>query len=238
MMTIEEVFESPAVKSVEIEILDVMSEVIGKWRDPQCEIAVLHLLTVRKNILNKMFVLTDEYKKLLEEFNDKLIDALLEMRSQTITMHNGALNADMYGVNTTGKVFMGYKYPAIHPIQTARAKKIWAVLNGSYDNFMPLYKDGVADFTLSERNPEIPSENQLLYLSEKIDNWNEELDRQKTADMHLCYGFHNLIDHNAFSFFDLLWVRDFSIEITCESNHCTGSEDWDEIDWNKCDYFD
>ena len=38
-------------------------------------------------------------------------------------MHDGALDADMYGVNTIGKVFMSYKYPESHPIQTMRAKK-------------------------------------------------------------------------------------------------------------------
>ena len=237
-MTVQEVFDSPAVKSIEIEILDVMSEDQRFWGTTQGKVAIQHLLSLRRNILAKMFVLTEEYKKLLEEFNEKLIEALSEMRLQTINMHDGALNADMYGVETIGKVFMSYKYPENHPIQTVRAKKIWAVLNGSYDNFMPLYEDGADKLKLSGDDCDIPSENQILYLSEDIDNWNEGLDQEKTADMHLCHGFHNLFDHNDFSIFDLLWVRDFSIEISCESTHCTGSEEWDDIDWSKCDYYD
>lgn len=76
----------------------------------------------------------------------------------------------------------------------------------------------------------------MLYLSNRTDNWNEGLDRVKTSDLHLCYGVHNLIGNNDFSIFDLLWVRDFEIEVKCETSHCTGSEDWDDIAWNKCDY--
>lgn len=110
------------------------------------------------------------------------------------------------------------------------------MLNGSIDNYMPLYEDGVSNIKLSEDDNDRPSENQVLYLSEDTDNWNEGLDIEKTADIHLCYGIHNLIEHNSFSIFDLLWVRDFSIEISCESDHCTGSEEWDDIDWDKCDY--
>ena len=105
-MTIQEVFNSPAVKAVEIEILDVIMEEENTWKNPQGKVAVRHLLSLRRQILNKMFVLTDEYKTLLEEFNEKLIEALSEMRWQTVNMHEGALNADMYGVETIGKVII------------------------------------------------------------------------------------------------------------------------------------
>lgn len=236
-MTIQEVFESPEVKAIEIEILDVAMDEERSWRNPQGKVAIQHLLSLRRQVLNRMFVLTDEYKQLLAEFNEKLIDALTEMRRQTINMHEGVIAANMHGIETVGKVYMNYKYPENHPVQTMRAKKIWGIINNSYDTYMPMYEDGADNLTLSEYG-EVPSVNQVLYLSEDVDNWNEGLDREKTADMHLCHGFHNLIDHNDFSIFDLLWVRDFSIEITCELKHCTGSEEWDDIDWRKCDYYD
>ena len=86
-MTVQEVIDSPAVKSIEIEILDVMSEDERFWKNPQGKVAIQHLLSLRRNILAKMFVLTDEYKTLLEEFNEKLIEALSEMRWQTVNMH-------------------------------------------------------------------------------------------------------------------------------------------------------
>lgn len=236
-MTIQEVFESPEVKAIEIEILDVAMDEERSWRNPQGKVAIQHLLSLRRQVLNRMFVMTYEYKQLLAEFNEKLIDALTKMRRQTISMRDGVIAANVQGIETVGKVYMNYKYPENHPVQTMRAKKIWGIINNSYDTYMPMYEDGADNLTLSEYG-EVPSVNQVLYLSEDVDNWNEGLDQEKTADMHLCHGFHNLIDHNDFSIFDLLWVRDFSIEITCESKHCTGSEDWDDIDWRKCDYYD
>lgn len=237
-MTIHEVFDTPSVKAIEIEILDVMMMEEYSLKNPLAKTTIQHLLSLRRQVLNKMFILTDEYKQLLTEFNGKLMDALEKMRLQTINMHNGAMDAGIYGVETIGKVFLSYKYPEEHPIQTMRAKKIWAVLSGSYDNFMPLYEDGADNLRLSYDNCKIPSVNQLLYISEDIDNWNDGLDREKTADMHLCHGFHNLIDHNDFSIFDLLWVREFWIEISCKSTYCTESEECGDIDWSKCDYYD
>lgn len=65
----------------------------------------------------------------------------------------------------------------------------------------------------------------MLYLSENTDNWNEGLDRKLTGDMHLIYPVHHLIDHTDFSIFDLLWVRDFNMEIIVESDYGTYPED-------------
>ena len=72
------------------------------------------------------------------------------------------------------------------------------------------------EFRIERTNGDIDSENRVLYLDESLDNWNEGLDRNMTDDMHLVYSFHNLFNHMAFSIFDLLWVRDFSIDLRCE----------------------
>ena len=56
----------------------------------------------------------------------------------------------------------------------------------------------------------------IFYLRHEWDNHNEGLDREMTKDMHLIYEFHNLFSHMEFSIFDLLWVRDFNIEIKVE----------------------
>ena len=45
-MTVQEVFDSPAVKSIEIEILDVMSEDERFWKNPQGKVAIQHLLSL------------------------------------------------------------------------------------------------------------------------------------------------------------------------------------------------
>lgn len=234
-MEVQEILETHAVKTVEIEILKIITETELSKRSEYCKPAIQHLLKVRKKIIDSMFVLTDEYKQLLCQFNESMKYAFCDMRRQMIDLQKAAIATGFKNLEVTGKVFMSYKYPENHPVQTIRAKKIWAILNNSYDYFMPLYEDGINEIYCKD-DDSVPSENEVLYLSNDTDNWNEGLDRVKTSDLHLCYGVHNLIEHNDFSIFDLLWVRDFYIEVKCETSHCTGSEDWDDIAWNKCDY--
>lgn len=234
-MEVQEILETHAVKTVEIEILKIITETELSKRSEYGKPAIQHLLKVRKKIIDSMFVLTDEYKQLLCQFNESMKYAFCDMRRQMIDLQKAAIATGFKNLEVTGKVFMSYKYPENHPVQTIRAKKIWAILNNSYDYFMPLYEDGINEIYCKD-DDSVPSENEVLYLSNDTDNWNEGLDRVKTSDLHLCYGVHNLIEHNDFSIFDLLWVRDFYIEVKCETSHCTGSEDWDDIAWNKCDY--
>ena len=234
-MTVKEIFNHPAVKAVEIEILDTIRDEERCSKGEEAKLAVQHLLGVRKRILNGMFEWTDEYYSLLSEFNKALVEAQCEMRERLFRLSESVKETGLENLEFQGKVFMSYKYSEIHPIQSIRAMKIWNILNGSYDNYIPLYKDGVNSIYFTGQDI-IPSEKEAVYLSEETENWNEGLDREKTRGMKLCYAFHNLYEHTTFSIFDLLWVRDFSIEINVESTHYTGSTDWDDIYWEKYDY--
>lgn len=239
-MTVKEIFDHPAVKAVEMEILDTIRD---EERCRSCrngedtKLAVQHLLSVRKRILNGMFEWTDEYYSLLSEFNNVLVEAQCEMRERLFRLSENVKETSLENLEFQGKVFMSYKYSEIHPVQTIRASKMWNVLNGSYDEFIPLYKDGVNNIYFTGQDT-IPSEKEAVYLSEETENWNEGLDREKTKDMKLCYAFHNLYAHTTFSILDLLWVRDFYIDINVEASHCTGSDDWDDIHWKEFDYND
>ena len=215
-MTIEEIFNSTAVRSIEEQILNLYHEIEGhRSTYEENKKAIRSFLEVRKRILNSMFVLDEQNKQLLAEFNEAMKQQLTEMRKRAIDLYNSVYKSDMGGsVEVEGKCFMGYEYSKIHPVQSMRAKKMWAVLNGSLDDYIFLYcEDGVNSFYINNYDPKIESENELLYLNEELDNWNEGLDREMTKDMHLTYAFHNLFSHLDFSIFDLLWVRDFNIEI-------------------------
>ena len=236
-MTVKEIFDHPAVKAVEIEILDILRDEERYRTGKDAKLAVQHLLSVRKRIINGMFEWADEYFSLLSEFNNALVHAQCEMRERLSRLSESINETGLENLEFQGKVFLSYKYSEIHPVQSIRAKKMWNVLNGSYDEFMPLYKDGVNDICFTGQET-IPLEKEAVYLSEETENWNERLDREKTKDMKLCYAFHNLYEHTTFSILDLLWVRDFCIEINVESTHYTGSTDWDDIDWEKYDYND
>lgn len=70
----------------------------------------------------------------------------------------------------------------------------------------------------------------MLYLSDTIDNWNDELDREMTKGMHIIHPVHNLISHLDFSIFDILWVRDFNMEICMESDFSNYNTEEDDED--------
>ena len=240
-MTVQEIFNTTAVRDVELEILDLQMANERKHYDGPEGFAIEHLLGVRCHLLNSLFVLDENYKQLLTEFNEALRKQVLETRKRVITLFNSVSESGLTGeFEVTGKCFLGYEYSKIHPVQTIRAKKMWAILNGSIDKYIPLYEDGVDLISVSSWDSEIPTEHQVLYLDDKLDNWNENLDRKLTEDMHLTFPFHNLYSHMEFSIFDLLWVRDFNIEDNAEvdSNSYNNDDYGDDLDWNKCDYFD
>lgn len=242
-MTAQEIFNSTAVRSVEEQILDLYHETERKhWYNDENKKAIKSLLEVRRRILNSMFVLDEQNKQLLAEFNEAMKQQLIEMRKRAIDLYYSISKLDKNGrIDVIGKCFMGYEYSKIHPVQSIRAKKMWAVLNGSLDDYIFLYcEDGVNNFDINSHDPTIESENEFLYLNEHLDNWNEGLDREMTKDMHLTYAFHNLFSHLDFSIYDLLWVRDFNIEIHVEYDYHTyeNEEYGDDLHWDKCDYFD
>lgn len=78
-MTAKEIFDHPAVKAVEIEILGIVGDEKRYRTGKDSKLAVQHLLSVRKRILNGMFEWSDENFMLLSEFNNALVHAQCEM---------------------------------------------------------------------------------------------------------------------------------------------------------------
>ena len=217
-MTVQEIFNTKAVQEIEIEILNLQYETEKRrlFRDSE-GFAIKSLLGIRRNILHDYFVMDENYKQLLSEFNDALKHQLIDMRNRTIKLYESVKDNDVKNnMVVKGKCFLGYEYSKIHPVQTIRAKKMWAMLNGTMDDFMPLYADGACSFEIETWSDpiHIQSENEMLYLQEESDNWNEGLDRELTKDMHLTHAFHHLYEHLEFSIFDLLWVRDYNTQVS------------------------
>ena len=160
------------------------------------------------------------------------------MRNRVLQQRESCPSKEM---DYKGAVFLNWNYPGNHPVQTMRAKAIWAILTDTEgENIQHMYGENGAHSIMVRGEEEAPTEHYCLFLDGKPDNWNERLDREMTKDMHLCYAFHNLYDHNLFSIFDLLWVRDFYIEISSESYDCIGVADPDDItiDWRKARFDD
>ena len=193
---VSEIFESPEIKAIEIEILNLYYEINRRWEaNERNKFAITRLLKIRKKLLDSKFVMDDYSKQLLSEFNEAMKQQLIIMRSRTEELYHRMEDLEYPSyMGVTGKCFLGYSYPN--------------------------------------------SENQLLFLDDKEGNWNEGLDEKLTNDMHLIYAFHNLWSHMEFSVYDLLWVRDFNIEISSEIDYETDSDDGDFLDWDKYDFTD
>lgn len=214
-MTVQDIFNTVEVREVEKEMLSIIDEnERHRCSDDVYKEAIKRLMSIRKRILDSKFVMDENYRSLLSDFNEALITQAVEMRARVITLHNASINCEINcEIVTTGKCFLGYKYSSIHPVQTMRSKKIWDILSGSYDDFMPLYYNGACGFSIKNgKKPE--SINQMLYLKDSLDNWNELLDKDMTKDMQLIHPFKALFVDMNFSIYDLLWVREFNIEIT------------------------
>lgn len=226
-MTIQELFKSTPIEEVEEEIINLQYQIEHRYGNYESQKDLIkRLLGIRKRLLNHEFVMNEHHKQLLEEFNAAMREQLKKTRIETIKTYLAVIRSGINGkIKAVGKCFMGYEYSNIHPIQTIRSKKIWEILSGILDNYDPLYEDGVISNGWQYLGGEPETENMMLYLSEKMDNWNEGLDSNLTKDMNIIHAVHNLYDHTAFSIFDLLWVRDFNMEIHVEIDYCTYKTD-------------
>lgn len=242
-MDVQEIFQLQAIKEIEKEILGLQFEIEhGRGSNGYQKENIKCLLGIRRTLLNRLLVMDERYKQLLADFNEAMKRQLIAMREKTIKALDIAIHSDFPGnIEAVGKCFLGYDYSPIHPVQTMRAKKMWVILNGTLDEYVSLYWDGVITRGYTCRKGEEPdSENMMLYLGEEEDNWNDELDKELTKDMHLIYPFHHLYSHTEFSIFDLLWVREFNIEIHVEANYATynDEDETEDMDWTKYDFND
>ena len=242
-MTIEEIFKLPDIIEIEKQILDAQRDIETGCGNEDCHAAVIReLIRLRKKFLDREFVMNGNYKSLLADFNNALRDALVSIRKKAIKIYNGVKLADADdSFAVIGKCFLGYQYSSIHPVQSIRAKKMWAVLNNSLDDYNFHYEDGVTGIS-GWKYPEgdnFDTENYMLYLNNDADNWNDWfVDKDATKDMNLINPVHFLLDHTCFSIFDLLWVRDFNVEITAETDFDFNKNGMyaDGLDWSKYDY--
>ena len=233
LMTIQEIYDSWPLRRLEHSILDLQRKKDkGLWGRETGVVAIRELLEHRKNLLDGMFVMDAHYKQLLYDFNEAIKEQMIEVRKRTINLYEAISKARIPGtIEVKGKCYLGFNYPKLHPIQDNRAHKMWDILNGCDDNYMPLYDDGLGQFEIYSYNMTdtgYDSVNQTLYLGEEPYNCNDGLNREMTEDMMLTFQFHDLYDHMEFSIFDLLWVRDFELELDVEMDDFHEFEDVDD----------
>ena len=217
-MDIKHVFEDPRIVMLEEEIARINE--YNRYSDEE-KYLMEYLLEERSSVLKRLNVDDDEMKQLLIEFNDALRNACTKLHRQTMAVYQECLHHKDYpeDFEVEGKIFLDYKYPALHPIQTETAKQVWESL--ACEGFCKLYDDGCAwPLRFSrEYTPEYSGYETLenwFGMENENDNWNEGLDREWSKDLHLIHPFHNLYDHCYFSLYDLICVREFNLEVHVE----------------------
>ena len=213
-MDITKVFDDPRVKMLEEDI--ALWNEHCRYNDEERHV-IGHMLKLRSNVLWKLNEYDDDMKHLLTEFNNTLRKACAELYSRVMKTYNGYLdrNEHIGGFEVEGKVFLCFDYPKCHPIQRKATREVWDALTRGFE---PQYENGCAwPLRFSKEYPPSHSGHETfekwIGMENENDNWNEGLDREWSKDMHLVQPFHDLYDHCNFSLYDLIYVREYNLEI-------------------------
>lgn len=199
------------IRCIEEEILNVYNDNWSKY--PECDC----LLTVRRDIINeRVLAHQEEILPDIIAFNDALREALREMYDRAHLIWNSIKENKTFGdhMELTAKCYLGYDYPALHPLQDEDREVLWLAICDSGWN--PIYEDGVTLPTLTFPSGLDISFDSFIGMECPPPNWNEGLDPELTRDLHLIQPFHHLFDHMNFAITDFIYVRQFETEINIE----------------------
>ena len=213
-MNVEKIFSDPEVVKVENEIVDLWEN--GRHWTPEGTKQMKELIRKRWLVLRDFNEYDYETAQLLTTFNERLKSALTTLYGRTQKVYEEYMARDDYWgeFEVTGKCFLGYEYPVAHPVQSERAHGVREVLSDG--GFEGLYDSGVTNELIWRKDLRERSLNQVLYLSDESDNWNECLNREWSSHMNLIFPFHYLYTDLHFGLYDLLWVQEFSLEINVQ----------------------
>lgn len=180
------------------------------------------LLMERWRLMHRSIVWDDDFIAKLVAMNEKMKQALIDMRNLTLDTYTHLLTncPDEKEFDVTGRLFVddmemeGWKY-GIH-----MSDYLSEILQTP--EYSSLYRYGVAHevifesadrpYGISENNTEM----NMLYMAELPENWNEHMDREKTANLNIIYGVHNMIDHCHWTLQDLINVKSYKSKIEVE----------------------
>jgi hypothetical protein len=154
--------------------------------------------------------------------NEKMKQALIDMRNLALNTYTHLLTncPDEKEFDVTGRLFVddmemeGWEYGS------HMSDYLSEILQTP--EYSGLYRYGVAHevifesadrpYGINENNTEM----NMLYMAELPENWNEHMDREKTANLNIIYGVHNMIDHCHWTLQDLINVKSYKSKIEVE----------------------
>ena len=88
-------------------------------------------------------------------------------------------------------------------------KDIWEAFGRTYNMLVAI------NFVFNCQGNHKPTFNEIIYLGESKDNWNEGLDTNLTKDLNLSHPFHDLFEHSNFALTDFIYCQNFIFNINC-----------------------
>jgi len=203
-------------------MVDIYENHSGRGRKNQAAERIEHLKLERWRLMRDSFEWTDENVSRIEQMNERMKEALLVMRRRTIEVYESLKawctpDKDLHVKGTLWveemAAFEGWEQDEdmeamLFDIMTRKP------YCGFYVNSVSMGYDLWYDAT--HQDADYDTENELLYLGENTDNWNELMNLEKTAHLHLVYGVHNLYEHCQWSLQDLLGILSYRTKIEIE----------------------
>ena len=162
-------------------------------------------------MLNENFITDDENHHLISELNDVIKTKQKEICNQKERLLETAVKSGLCGiVQAFDSWFFDKHYPKAHPIQTVRAKKMWAVLSNP-NNFDGNFNDGI----------DVGWSNIITYFPDSsptesdggMMRWRDVDHYSKICGMEVCPILYDLYKRSYYSIYDMLWVRSFDVQI-------------------------
>ena len=215
------------VKKIEQRLADIYDAAILMEDNERVRECIVGLKRQRAILLAQQFEWTDENIAKLEAMNERMKPAILDMRNRTIEVYEA-----LKGWGTPGKQYFVEGSLWVDKVTIGD----WDADSDTGCFLCDVYTDPywntgylqgvsikmVAMHTAKQKDsPETYfTENDLLYLGKEKDNWNEHMDREKTANMHIIHPVHNLYNHCDWAIQDLLNIKSYETRIEI----CYGEE--------------
>ncbi len=211
------------IKNIERRMVAIYQTQCGRSKEYKAVERINDLKLQRWCLMHDNFEWTDENIARLEAANEKMKEALLDMRRRTIEVYE-SLNSwctpdkDLY---VKGKLWVeDMSFDGWEQDEDMEAN-LYDIFTrspycGFYVNSVSMSYDLMHDAGTTHCPENYDTEYELLYLHDSIDNWNELMNREKTDHLHLVYGVHNLYEHCNWALQDLLGIRSYYTKIEIE----------------------
>ena len=209
-LTLTKFLTSKPIRIIEDEIIWVTQSQYSRHNDsPNAK----NLLKVRQKLIND-FVLNyqKELLPVIVKFNENFTNNIHNFYTQMEETYNLLIKTNKGNdISTEGKWNFDNTYPKNHPVQNNTRQPFWEALTD------PINNNILAEINFASNHSK-PTLNDIIYLGNSTDNWNEGLDENLTKDLHLIYPFHDLFEHSNFALTDFIYCQDFIFEIKCDIN--------------------